>query len=318
MSQPVISLASLGPQDQARFKQLTRAPEVAWPTVWLAVVISAIFIASDILAITGRQPLWLAMLINSACGYFAFSVVHDAIHRAISTNVSLNDWIGRLILPLAVPYATLAVFRWNHIQHHRFANGPKDPDLVFQGPWWQLPVRWMLIDVFYVNHMVRNLDKVSRPYFYDALRVSAVAFPLMGLLIWYGYGMDLLMLWFIPSRLLMLGLGFSFYWLPHVPHDVTQAENFTRATTIRLGYERLMNVLLQHQNFHLIHHLYPNTPYYNNGRVWHLIEPELRKHDLAIQHDFAIRPTIYPAPGTSAAAAAAPVARGAAGRVSHA
>jgi fatty acid desaturase len=258
------------------------------------VALIASFLLSDVLGVTRMLPLWVCTLVNGVVGYVAFSVVHDSIHRSISTNVTLNDWVGRLALPLAVPYATVGVFRWNHIQHHRFANGPKDPDLVFQGPWWQLPFRWMFIDGFYLRHLLRNLDKTSRPYLWGALRASAVAFPLMGVLIWYGYGLEVLMLWFIPSRLIMLSLGFSFFWLPHVPHDTVQADNFTRATTVRLGYEGLMNVLLQYQNFHLIHHLYPNTPFYNNGKVWHLLEPELRKHELAIQHGFDIHPQIHP------------------------
>jgi hypothetical protein len=35
------------------------------------------------------------------------------------------------------------------------------------------------------------------------------------------------------------------------------------------------------------------TPFYNNHKVWHLLEPELRKKELAIQHQWAIRPDIH-------------------------
>ena len=91
-------------------------------------------------------------------------------------------------------------------------------------------------------------------------------------------------------------LGFSFFWLPHVPHDTEQEKNFTGATSVRLGHEWLLGPALQCQNFHLIHHLFPMTPFYNNQKVWRLLEPQLRGKDLAIQHGFAIRPTIYPAP----------------------
>lgn len=105
--------------------------------------------------------------------------------------------------------------------------------------------------------------------------------------------MEVLMLWFIPSRVIQLVLGFSFFWLPHVPHDVSQEENFTRATTVREGHEWLLAPLLQYQHVHLVHHLYPTTPFYNNDRVWRLVEPALRRrHDLAIQKGFAIRPVI--------------------------
>jgi beta-carotene hydroxylase len=302
MSIPEIPTAHLTPAQREELKRLTRAPRLAWPTVILWLVLTVTFVVSDVLGVARLLPLWLCTLVNGTIGYVAFSVAHDSIHRSISSNVRLNDWIGRLALPLAVPYATIGMFRWGHIQHHRFANGPRDPDQVFRGPWWQLPLRWMFIDGFYFIHLFRNLDKTSRPHLKNALLAAAAALTVIGVLLHYGYGLEVLMLWFIPSRLIMLSLGFSFFWLPHVPHDTAQADNFTRATTVRLGYEGLMNVLLQYQNFHLIHHLYPGTPFYNNGKVWRLMEPELRKHDLAIQHGFDIHPRIHP--GSTAPAAA--------------
>jgi beta-carotene hydroxylase len=126
-----------------------------------------------------------------------------------------------------------------------------------------------------------------------SLLLGALFIAALVVLISMGYGKVVLMLWFIPSRIIFLSLGFSFFWLPHVPHTVTQEENFTEATTIREGMEWLMGPALQNQNFHLIHHLFPMTPFYNNRKVWQLLETELRKKDLVIQHNFAIRPTIH-------------------------
>ena len=92
------------------------------------------------------------------------------------------------------------------------------------------------------------------------------------------------------------------YSARHYQTDEARYENFTKATTVRLGMEWLMAPLLQNHHVHLIHHLYPGTPFYNNGKVWRLIEPELRQRDLAIQHGAAIHPTIYPAPADKAPA----------------
>lgn len=299
MSAPVIPLSNLTPGQQARFKTLTRAPRIAWPTVILWAVLTAGFIASDVLAVSGKIPLWVGLLINTAVGYLAFSVGHDSIHRAISTDTRLNDWIGQLGILLVAPYVNLKLFRWGHILHHRFASGARDPDLVLQGPWWSLPFRWAVIDLLYFVHALRHGDKVSQPYLRQSLRAVMICALIVGALVYAGYGLDVLMLWFIPSRLIFVILGFTFFWLPHLPHDVTQEENFTRATTIREGYEWLLGPALQYQNAHLIHHLYPMTPFYNNVKVWKLLEPELRKKDLAIQHGFALRPTIYLAPKTA-------------------
>jgi fatty acid desaturase len=299
MSDRNVSFDQLTPEQRAQFKSLTNAPPMAWLTLSLWVLLNAAFLCSDTLGVTGRIPLWVGMLVNSVVGYVAFSVVHDSIHRAVSTNTKLNDWIGQLALLLVAPYVSLKLFRWGHVLHHRFANGPLDPDRVLHGAWYELPFRWMFIDGFYLIYALRNGDKVSKPFLKQSYWFAGIFGALVAVLSALGYGLDVFMLWFVPSRVIFLTLGFSFFWLPHVPHDVEQEKNFTAATTIREGVEWFMGPILQNQNFHLIHHLFPMTPFYNNHKVWHLLEPELRKKELSIQHNFSIRPTRYPAPGSS-------------------
>lgn len=296
MSTAPLTLSRLDADARARFKALTTAPEIAWPTLSLWLLVMTVYIGTDVLAFMGRIPLWTGTLVNGAIGYLAFSVVHDAIHRAVSTDVRLNDWIGQSAVLLGAPYINLKLFRWAHIQHHRFTGGPRDPDLVLHGPAWSLPLRWLFIDLLYFVHVTRQGDKVSRPYLRTSLWMTAATALVFGTLAWFGYGWHVVMLWFLPSRIIFLTLGFSFFWLPHVPHDTRQDENLTKATAVRLGHEWLLNPALQYQNYHLVHHLYPMTPFYNNQKVWQLLEPELRTRDLAIQHGFAIRPTIHPAP----------------------
>lgn len=272
---------------------MTAAPAIAWPTVALWAFVLATYIGTDVLAVKGVLRLWEGMLINSIVGYFAFSVVHDSIHRAISKNERLNDFLGQTAALLGAPYVHLKLFRWAHISHHRFTSGPRDPDNALNGAAWTLPFRWMSIDVLYLIYAIRHGDKVSRSYVQLSLGLATVTAVVFGILFAMGYGWHVVMLWFVPSRLIFMGLGFSFFWLPHVPHDTVQDDNFTRATTLRLGHEWLLSPLLQWQNYHLVHHLFPTTPFYNNGRVWTLLEQELRKKDLAIQHGFALYPRIY-------------------------
>ncbi|MGH8456171.1 MAG: fatty acid desaturase [Stenotrophobium sp.] len=295
MSQTPVSLGGLTPAQKAHFQALTSCPKMSWPTFYLWLLVTGVYAGSDVLAFMGLLPLWAGMIVNSVIGYLAFSVVHDSIHRAISSSTRINDLIGQSAVFLGAPYVNLKLFRWAHILHHRFANGPRDPDGALHGAAWTLPLRWMLIDVIYLIYALRFGDKVSRPALQTSLRWALWTALLFGALTALGYGWHVVMLWFIPSRMIFMALGFSFFWLPHVPHDTRQEDNFTRATTVRLGHGWLMGPLLQCQNFHLIHHLYPMTPFYNNQAVWQLLESELRKKDLAIQHGFAIRPTIYPA-----------------------
>lgn len=293
----VISLDALTAEERREFKRLTSAPPVAWPTVILFVLLAVTYVSVYAFGGTGVIPLWVGTLLNTAVGYVAFSVAHDSIHRAVSSNVKLNDAVGQLGLMLVLPYVDARMFRWAHILHHRFTSGERDPDKAFQGAWWTLPFRWVLIDFAYFIHALKHGDKVSEPYLRRSLQYFAVVAAVVTGFAWVGYGLEVLMLWFLPSRLVMLVLGFNFFWLPHVPHDVSQEENFTRATTVRFGFEWLLGPVMQYQNYHLIHHLYPMTPFYNNYKVWKLLEKELRKKDLAIQHNFDIHPEIRPGVG---------------------
>jgi fatty acid desaturase len=293
MSDRTIAFNDFSAEQKSQFKLLTSTPTLAWPTFCMWIALNAAFFSSYYLCGSGKWPLWVGMLLNSVVGYVAFSVVHDSLHRAISTNTKLNDWIGQLALVLVAPYVSLKLFRWGHVLHHRFANGPLDPDRVLHGSWWTLPFRWVFIDGFYLIYAIKKGDKVSRPFLIQSYWFAALFICFIGVLTALGYGLDVLMLWFIPSRVIFLTLGFSFFWLPHVPHDVEQEHNFTRATTIREGAEWLMGPALQNQNYHLIHHLYPMTPFYNNHKVWHLLEPELRKKELAIQRKWAIKPDLH-------------------------
>ena len=305
MSNAPLNLASLAPDQKALFNTLTHAPKIAWPTVALWFVVLGIYLSSYVLAGTGLVPLWVGMVVNSVIGYFAFSIVHDAIHRAISTHPKLNDFIGQTTVWLGAPYVDLRLFRWGHILHHRFTGGPKDPDNVLHGPAWSLPLRWLAIDLLYLVHSIRFGDKVSKPYLRRSLWLTAGTAAVFAALTWQGYFWHIVMLWFVPSRMIFLTLGFSFFWLPHVPHDTVQDQNLTRATAVRLGHEKFLTPALQYQNYHLVHHLYPGTPFFNNQRVWQLLEPLLRQRDLAIQYGLAIQPVIHPA-GTTPVGARTP------------
>lgn len=290
-----IQAALKTPENEAQVRAITRTPFIAWPTVAMMIVCLSVFFSTVVLAVMGSMPLWVGALINGLIGYLIFSVIHDSIHRSVSSNQRLNDALGQFSLLAFSPMVSLGLFRWGHIQHHVHASSKNDPDRwCFEGPKWLLPVRWMFIDAWYFSFVLRSRNATAYKHLKPTLVMMAVTLTAFGVLTYLGYGWEVLFLWFIPTRITSLTLGFAFFWLPHEPHDTPQSENFTRATTIRKGWEWLLSPVLQYQNFHLIHHLFPRTPFFRNGEMWALLEPELRKYDLAIQHDFAIKPEIYP------------------------
>lgn len=276
----------------AALKALTYPPTIAWPTCLLWLIGVSGVISVDIVALKGDLPYWAACLANIVFLYPLFGVIHDASHRSISSIKPLNDWLGRIGLLLLIPGASLAMFRWAHMQHHRFTSGAKDPDAYVHGPWWSLPLRWMTFDIGYLIFMATEADAAGKKHLLPTVLALAANVVLLLALTYAGYGKEVLLLWLIPARITMLNFGFVFFWLPHTLEGVKAEDNLTLATNMRLGHEWLLGPLCQFQNYHLLHHLYPSAPPYNHPKIWKLMEPEIRQRDLAIQKGFAIYPEV--------------------------
>ena len=55
-------------------------------------------------------------------------LMHEACHHSLFRTKKLNDWIGSWLCAYPT-WQHLARYRVHHLRHHRFAVGPKDPDL---------------------------------------------------------------------------------------------------------------------------------------------------------------------------------------------
>ncbi|TJY59436.1 hypothetical protein E4T66_13690 [Sinimarinibacterium sp. CAU 1509] len=289
---------SIPESKRAEFKRLTSAPTLSIPVVGVVAGGTTAAVGLIVAAVTQTIPFWLAATLLAFIYYWFFSAVHDSIHGAVAKNRRLNDALGQLVITLVVPYANLGLMRWAHMEHHRFTNdGTKDPDSWSHGAWYSLPFRWLLIDVMYTLRLIRSDAPIVKKVIRELIPYLALGAAVIGGLISAGYGAEYFWLSFLPSRLMFLGIGFTFFWLPHNhwnkdKMDLRQSDNFTRATSVREGREWLMNLLLQYQNYHLVHHMWPMTPFYNNERVFRLLEPEFRKRDLVLVKSFEVFPKI--------------------------
>lgn len=67
------------------------------------------------------------LLMGRAMGRFAI-LGHEAAHRLLFSNRSVNDWVGRWLV--AYPgFVPLDAYRRSHMAHHREEFGPNEPDL---------------------------------------------------------------------------------------------------------------------------------------------------------------------------------------------
>ena len=279
------------PNSEQYFQELKRTPAMSWPALGTFLFALLLIGGASGMALTGNMPLWGAMFINGIGLYFVFTIMHEALHRNVSSNNRVNEFFGRLTLMMMIPAAPLEIARWAHFQHHRFTTDEMDPDhFIHQAKWWQTPLRWSNFDIYYLYNFLRHGGDQKKRHTRSLIVTASVYLATIGILTYLGYGMEVLFLWFLASRVGLYLVALVFVFLPHYPADVSSKENEYQATTIRQGWEWLLTPLFVYQNYHLIHHLYPTTPFYNYMKIWHLKYEELRAHDPAIQTAFGLTP----------------------------
>jgi fatty acid desaturase len=261
-------------------------PTVAWPTVALFAAAVAIFACSTALAVSGSLPMLVAIAINAVASYMFFTVLHDACHRSTSRHDWVNTWLGRLSGPmLAPPLSSYSVFRWIHMQHHRFTNHDpdRDPDAYTEnGPGWQLPFRWATIDLYYGRFYARAWSSRPRRERVELLITTVVIVAVAVACALTGHLLDFVLLYLLPARLSLIFLAFAFDWLPHHGLSARPEQDRFRTTRNRVGWERLMTPVFLYQNYHLVHHLHPLIPFYRYIAAWRRNEDEYLGHDPAL------------------------------------
>lgn len=260
----------------AELNRLKSAPPVAWPTVVMFVVCIAIIAAVWAAGIRGTLPLWAGALINGVAAYFLFSVVHDSSHNAVSRIKWLNEAFGRIGLVYFAPLAPMDVARYIHMAHHRYANDPaRDPDAYSHTLDIWFPLRWLNFDYYYTRwFFTQGGDFARRKYGAVALYAASILGS-CGAIIYAGYGLELLMLWFIPTRISSFLFVLVFSYLTHQPFETTGKEDEYKATVLRLGADCWWGLVMTNHNYHLIHHLYPNAPFYTYRRIMALKRDEI-------------------------------------------
>lgn len=279
------------PSKEEYFLELKKTPALSWPAFGLFLLGLTIMVGGSYMSLHGEIPLWGATLTNGLGLYLLFSIMHEAMHRTLSSYDLINNFLGRVSMMLLIPAAPFEVGRWAHFQHHRFTSSVSDPDqFIHHGKWWTLPLRWANFDMYYLYAFLRDGGKQKERHSRALLITLTVFAAVISTLIYFGFGMELLFLWFLPTRVALAMIALIFVFLPHYPGDISAEENEYQASTIRRGWEWLLTPFFVYQNYHLIHHLYPTAPFYNYIKIWNLKYDELAAHNPAIQKTFGLTP----------------------------
>ncbi|MBA2347821.1 MAG: fatty acid desaturase [Solirubrobacterales bacterium] len=260
-------------------------PRVATPTLTLLVAGFALWGVTVALYLSGSLAWWLTIPLLGVAGYLHFTVAHDAGHNSASSVQWVNDLMGRLSTPLFALHAAFPVWRFIHMQHHRFTNHDdgSDPDAyTMRGPAWQRPLRWLTIDYHYVVFFLPKLAKRKRKEQVEAVAFLLLAIAIPVALIATGNVVTWLVVMFLPSRLAILWLAYAFDYLPHHGLHHTPSEDRMKGTRNRIGGERWASLAMLYQNYHLVHHLHPVVPFYRYIAVWRKNEEHYLEGDPAL------------------------------------
>jgi beta-carotene hydroxylase len=266
-------LVSLHKQAIATAREYTG--ELAWPTVALALVVIAAFVANLWLFAAGVMPLWTAILVYAVLTYMSYTPLHEAAHGNIH---------GYLVAPLImVPFST---HRVEHFTHHRYTNQPdKDPDHVVSG----------MRDGFlaFIAHGLQFLWVQNTFLFRDywptaplrerAAYVAEVMFAL-------GWRLAFVLAVAREHALLLLVVGylmgafFTAYWFAYRPHHPYEEPARYRNTNslIMPAWMKPLEWFWLGQNLHSVHHLFPRVPFYRYHALHRRIEPAMRAHGTAM------------------------------------
>jgi ring-1,2-phenylacetyl-CoA epoxidase subunit PaaE len=257
---------------------------ISWPIVGIFSGAIATFAFSTWAAVADRLPAPATILLSATTIFVLFTVLHDAAHYSISTHRWVNVAFGRVAMLFVSPLISYKSFAFIHIEHHRNTNdGDNDPDHFVSGaPWWQVPVRFPLMDVPYLTFLVRNVKRRPRAEVLETVFLMGMTVAVLVLATVTGHLWTLAVTYLIPGRIAMFVLAWWFDWLPHHDLEDTQQENRYRATRNRVGSEWILTPLLLSQNYHLVHHLHPSIPFHRYVAAWRRNEEAYLERDAAI------------------------------------
>ncbi|WP_082468408.1 fatty acid desaturase [Pedobacter sp. R20-19] len=212
----------------------------AYLGVLIAVVLIAVWLSSLSFLLSWNfswsNPLvYLMIFIQMHLYTGLFITAHDAMHGTISSNKTVNNFIGYLSVFLYAGFFYNRLYAKHH-KHHSHVHTEEDPDFAPHGFW-----KW------YLRFMLNYVTIIQ-------LIIMAAAFNVLQ--IWFEQ-QNLLLFWVLPSLLSTFQL---FYFGTYQPHKGDH-ENEYHSSTLQKNH-LLAFFTCYFFGYHLEHHQKPATPWW--------------------------------------------------------
>ena len=274
------------------YRDIAKVPLVSWHQLVMIVASFSAVIGGMIAIHYYDSSLWLVYPIMIFAFYTSFTPLHDATHRAVSSDERINDWLGSLSGNLLFPFVTTEVYRFLHLAHHRYV-GDKDldPDEAMVAiPTRYFPFGYLVLlvpEVLWINWLFmkawKRAPKNIRFYtlcMFIGNFIFHAAWLLSPLSTEYFY------LFFLPNRLAILYVAFTFAHTPH-PEGV-KWNDYPFQATFKLRGNKLFLESLFGQEHHAMHHLLPHIPWYKYHKAWNLANGIFKEQSIPQKKVFSI------------------------------
>lgn len=255
---------------------------------WLVAVAPSLITVIIALVLIGARQLGFAVL------------MHEAAHRTLFSNRSVNDFVGNWLCAFPI-WSDLHPYRPYHLQHHAKNWTDEDPDLALATPfpitrdslrrkiWRDLSGQtgWKRAKATLARDLGKSQGRVQRLDFTGTRNLRGVVITnlcLLAILAGFGHA-ELYLLWAVAwlttYSLAMRVRSIAEHSMALDPTNPLQNSR----TMLARWWERLI-LAPNRVNFHLEHHLYMTVPHYNLPRLHRLLKARGVLDDACIEHGY--------------------------------
>ncbi|MEO0898146.1 MAG: fatty acid desaturase [Bacteroidota bacterium] len=248
------------------YKKIATIPLISWPQIALIVFSYLCVFGGIALYLNYDVSLWILYPIMVFGFYTAFTPLHDATHKAISSNSFVNNLLGTISANLLLPGANTTGYRYIHLTHHRYVGDEElDPDeLLVSWPTRYPPFGYLAL---FIPDFIWGYWLFAKVWKRTPIRLKVNIILMLSLnfafhTLWFmsPYWFEYLILFFIPNRLGQAYTAFAFAHVQHGDGEIWDDHPF-QATFQMKGNWFYLKSLWGQANHHM-HHFLPHIPWF--------------------------------------------------------
>jgi fatty acid desaturase len=278
-----------------QLKPLTRLDD--WHSI-LALIEDYVIILASIL-ITCNLANWfypVALLLIGSRQRALATLLHESAHGTLAKTRLLNWMLGTFGSGYLIFQQMTAYKRSHSINHHRYLGHPEhDPDFKFylsEGLYEPIsPFSFLLQYIVqplllfrvpvYLLYLIRHRLFAKENDRQESLILLSYWLAIAGLAAWLGFWDKLILFWFIPYLTVFQVLGWFIEMSEHYPLlGNSTIDLYLSRNRFSSWYEAFFTSM-HNENFHLVHHLLPNVPFWNQPKAHQILmaDPNYRSQN---------------------------------------